>query len=63
MPYKVKGSILYHDPNNDGHWMIKQRCESHENAIAAMQLIQMKKHGIVPRGGWRNQRTRRGLKR
>jgi len=43
MPYKVAGSNLWH--KKGGKWTIKQHCSSHENAVKAMQLLQMKEHG------------------
>lgn len=56
MPYKVEGSNLLHYKN--GKWSIKQHCDSHANAIAAMQLIQMKEHGVRPKGGWRKPKSK-----
>jgi len=43
MPYKVRGSDLLH--KKGGKWSVKQHCKSHENAVKAMQLLQMKEHG------------------
>lgn len=60
MPYKVRGSNVLHDPDGDGHYTIKQHCSSPENALKALRLLNMKEHGVTPKGGWKN---RRGLKR
>ncbi len=51
MPYRVSGSNLMH--LKGGKWSVKQHCSSHENAIKAMDLLQMKEHGVTPRGGWK----------
>lgn len=57
MPYRVIGKNLEHYKN--GKWSIKQYCDSHANAIAAMQLLQMKEHGITPKGGhWRKPKSK-----
>ena len=42
MPYRVVGRNLEHE--KDGKWSVKQRCKSHENALAAMRLLQAKEH-------------------
>lgn len=56
MPYKVEGKNLLHYKNKK--WKIKQRCDSHANAVAAMRLLQMKEHGVTPKGGWRKPKSR-----
>jgi len=47
MPYMVKGSAVYHKKGSK--WTKKQQCKSHENAVKAMQLLQMKEHGVPTR--------------
>jgi Zn/Cd-binding protein ZinT len=44
MPYKVQGKNLMHF--KQGRWTVKQVCKSHDNAIGAMKLLQMKEHGV-----------------
>jgi Zn/Cd-binding protein ZinT len=61
MPYKVSGSDLLH--YKDGKWSVKQHCSSHANAVEAMQLLQMKEHGVTPKGGWRDSDTKHASRR
>ncbi len=42
MPYKVKGSAVYHLKN--GKWTKKQQCGSPEKAKAAMRLLEAVEH-------------------
>ena len=46
MPYKVKGSAVYH--LKGGKWVKKQQCSSHENAVKAMNLLRGVEHGWEP---------------
>lgn len=51
MPYKiskVKGGYKVTSPNGT-----KAKKTSKKKAVAQTRLLQMKKHGIVPEGGWR----------
>ncbi len=48
MPYKVRGSAVYHLKN--GRWLTKQKCSSPENAKKAMALLQGVEHGWHPTG-------------
>lgn len=48
MPYRVKGSAVYHKKGN--RWVKKQQCSSHENAIKAMRLLYGIEGGLVPTG-------------
>jgi hypothetical protein len=48
MPYKVKGSAVYHLKN--GKWSKKQQCSSHANAVKAMSLLEGVEHGWKPTG-------------
>ncbi|MFA5149165.1 MAG: hypothetical protein WC491_08595 [Candidatus Omnitrophota bacterium] len=43
MPYKVEGKKVLHEVN--GRWTVKQTCESHEKALAAVRLLHMKGYG------------------
>lgn len=45
MPYQVRGKAVYHLKN--GRWVVKQRCDSHENALAAMRLLEGLEHGSI----------------
>lgn len=47
MPYKVKGSAVYH--KKGGRWVKKQQCSSHEKALAAMRLLYGVEGGMKPR--------------
>lgn len=42
MPYKVVGKNVMH--KKGGSWKVKQRCESHEKALAALRLLQGIEH-------------------
>lgn len=42
MPYKVKGSAVYHKKGT--HWTKKQQCGSPEKARAAMRLLEAVEH-------------------
>jgi hypothetical protein len=48
MPYKVKGSDVYHFKN--GVWSIKQHCSSPAAAHSAMNLLEGVEHGWHPTG-------------
>ena len=48
MPYKVKGSAVYHKKGN--RWVKKQQCSSHESAERAMNLLRGVEHGWEPSG-------------
>ena len=48
MPYKIKGSVVYHKVG--GKWSIKQRCGSPAKAKAAVRLLHMKGYGSKRRG-------------
>jgi len=48
MPYKRKGSVVYHQKN--GKWSIKQRTSSPANAKKAMNLLRGVEHGWKPTG-------------
>jgi len=43
MPYRVVGKNVEHLVN--GHWTVKQHCESHANALAAVRLLHAKGYG------------------
>lgn len=43
MPYKVKGSAVYHKKGN--MWVKRQQCGSPEKAKAAMRLLEGVKSG------------------
>jgi len=45
MPYKVVDNIVYHKKN--GRWQVKQKCSSHENALAAVRLLQGLESGSI----------------
>ena len=47
MPYKIKGSVIYH--KKGGKWSIKQRCKSHANAVKALGLLQGLEKGTIKR--------------
>jgi len=47
MPYKVEGRNVLKE--EDGEWKIKQRCKSHENALAAKRLLDAKEHEWEPK--------------
>ena len=48
MPYKVKGSAVYHKKGN--RWVKKQQTSSPENAMKAMHLLMGVEHGWKPTG-------------
>ncbi len=48
MPYKVKGSAVYH--MKGGRWVKKQQCGSPEAAQKAMNLLQGVEYGWEPTG-------------
>ena len=54
MPYRVEGKNLMH--KKGGKWSVKQHCSSPTNAKKAMRLLQMKEHGVTPKGGWRKKK-------
>ena len=45
MPYKLKGSVIYH--KKGGKWSIKQRCKSVSSAKKALMLLQGLEHGTI----------------
>jgi len=45
MPYRVVGNKVLHF--KDGKWSVKQTCDSHENAVKALGLLQGLKHGTI----------------
>lgn len=47
MPYRIEGKNVLH--YKGGHWKIKQRCSSHENAVKAVRLLHGVEHGMKPR--------------
>lgn len=51
MPYKVSGNRVLHQKG--GKWSVKQTCKSHNNAVAALKLLNMKEAGVAPKGGWK----------
>ena len=48
MPYKVKGSAVYH--RKGSRWVKKQQCSSPEAAQKAMNLLRGVEHGWKPTG-------------
>lgn len=46
MPYKVKGSAVYHKKGD--RWVKKQQCGSPDAAQKAMNLLQGVEHGWKP---------------
>ena len=65
MPYRINphdNKVIDHFKG--GHWSIKQRCSSPDNAQSALRLLNMKEHGVVPKGGWRESgKGHKGLRR
>lgn len=45
MPYKVIGNSVYHLKN--GKWSVKQKCSSHEKALAAIKLLRGLESGSI----------------
>lgn len=47
MPYKREGKNILHLKN--GKWIIKQHCESIDNAKSALRLLNGIEHGMKPK--------------